>query len=483
MTRAVVSYVASSLFLALAACGGDSGSAETTDEGSTSEGGTTTSFTSTTTMSTTTTATTDTGSESGVVDSSSSEGGPACGDGTVDDALGEECDDGNTDNGDACSADCTIPFTDGWTATYNGTDNLFDGVTELALDDSGNVYALGYTRSLATGEDLWLRQYMPDGTEGWTFTYDGQDSLDDAGASLVIHPTGDFVVVGTSESTMSGDDILVLRVAAADQSIVWENVVAGPGTDMGNDTDMADFGRDVALDSMGNVVALGRIRVDMQRWNVWLGKYDADGGELWVQTFDGAASQSDFPGGVAVDDLDNALVVLDEGISAVDYEGRVQTWSSDGMLTDTLNIAYDGDDIRIDAEGNIVIAGNDVPGNTQNDTWVVKYAPDWTELWSQTHDGPAHAGDFAAAIAFDADGNVYIAGSHTVTDQGSNAWVAKYAAADGAPVWSADYNNARANLDDFLSGVVVDGSNVIVGGAETVLGEQTNAWVRQYVQN
>jgi cysteine-rich repeat protein len=481
MRKPKASFLAPAVLLALA-CGGDS-SSDTTSEGTSSEGGTTTSFTSAGTSSTTST-TAETGSEtSGVVDSSSSGSGPACGDGTVDEDLGEECDDGNTEDGDSCSADCTIPTADGWTATYNGPDNSFDGVSELAIDGSGNIYALGFSRSLATGEDLWLRQYMPDGTEGWTYTYDGADSLDDSGASLVLHSSGDFMIVGTSEGMVSGDDILVMRLAAADQTVVWEQVIAGPGTDMGGDTDIADFGRDIDVDSMGNVVVIGRVRVDMQKWDLWVGKYDADGMELWVEIFSGAAMQSEFPTGVAIDAMDNALVAFDEGITAADGEDRVQTYDPSGMLLDTQMLDYNTGDIQIDADGNIVIGGSDVPGNTQLDTFVAKYSPDWTLQWSQTHDGPLNASDVISAVAFDADGNVYVAGSHGVDDQAVNAWTAKYLA-DGTPVWAVDYNNAGANLDDFLGGIVVAPDNsVIVGGSETVLMQQTNAWVHQYLQN
>src|SRR5690606_31737657 len=59
-----------------------------------------------------------------------------CGNGVVDE--GEECDDGNTINGDGCNADCRPSETLEWSVVYDGG-NGDDCAEAVAADSAGNV--------------------------------------------------------------------------------------------------------------------------------------------------------------------------------------------------------------------------------------------------------------------------------------------------------------------------------------------------------
>ena len=67
---------------------------------------------------------------------------PECGDGELWDADGgagsEICDDGNTNGGDFCSADCSFA---GWHTFYGSLTHEY-GVS-VAVDESGNIYVAG----------------------------------------------------------------------------------------------------------------------------------------------------------------------------------------------------------------------------------------------------------------------------------------------------------------------------------------------------
>lgn len=116
MRKSIVACLTITPLLALAACGDDSGvggsggesTAGPTTHASTSTSGTgTTGTTTSTTTTATTTTTTSSGSTAASTAASTSSGGPVCGNNIVE--AGEECDDGNTTDGDSCEGDCTTP--------------------------------------------------------------------------------------------------------------------------------------------------------------------------------------------------------------------------------------------------------------------------------------------------------------------------------------------------------------------------------------
>lgn len=77
---------------------------------------------------------------------------------------------------------------------------------------------------------------------------------------------------------------IVVRKYDADGGLVWERVEAGPLTDWG-------FG--IGVDRLGRSVVAGATPGASMYFDFWLRKYDADGTELWTQSWDGGADDSD----------------------------------------------------------------------------------------------------------------------------------------------------------------------------------------------
>jgi uncharacterized delta-60 repeat protein len=129
------------------------------------------------------------------------------------------------------------------------------------------------------------------------------------------------------------------------------------------------------------------------------------------------------------------------------------------------NGAADGDDfaagVAVDDVGNVYVTGMSYGGSTNEDFLTVKYTPDGEEVWVARHD---HDYDDTGgrAIALDGAGNVYIGGAVTWPD-GNDYYVIKYDA-DGVEQWTYRYNCVPDGWEE-LRGFAVDADgNVYMTG-------------------
>lgn len=397
----------------------------------------------------------------------------ACGNGDLDDP--EECDDENTVSGDECTAECTIPYTVSWMDSHNGSASNADGASDVAVGPDGNIYVIGSERVTDEGSNLWLQQYMPDGTLGWTVSFNGLFG-DDNGAGLAFFSDGDIGVVGISEGEFDGDDIFVARVDSEDQSIVWSATQDGPGMGPGDNDDF-DFGNSISIVD-DNVYITGGVRIGVQDWDVFVGAYDSDGVEVWTATYAGEAGGDDRGRGIVVDGDGNVWVAASETDGDDARIGLILGFDgTDGMALDgeTVSVDFVPAGMAMDADGSVVIAGTSESQATFFDISVRKYDATWAESWTTVVDRGSD--EYGYGVGIGTDGNIYATGAARVSAPQVDAYVAALDA-DGNRLWAAIYGNVEAEFDDSFSAVaeVADGSIVAVG-AESVLGEQTNGLV------
>lgn len=458
--------------LLVLACGDDtqqeptSGTTTTGEADSTSTGPTPTSTTVEPTTTTTADASTTAPDSTGPV--------TECGNGIVED--GEECDDQNVLDDDDCSSACTIPFVELWTVTYDGGDA--DVANHALFDEEGNLYVLGNVE-VGGQYDVWLRQYTPDGREGFTWTYAGAFGDDDFGRRIAWLD-GDLVILGTEATETNGDDVLIIRLSLADQTPVWTQQYNGPGS---GPVENGDYGGGIAVDADGNLLVAATISVDGQMTDISLRKLDPDGGELWVHQYDDPI----------VHDVDRAVAVVVDGtdvylignsyIEVNTEQAWIRKLDGDGVELWTQTIpGVEFTNGALDSLGNLVLVGleDDNPDNIN--LWAGKFDPDFMPLGSTTHDGPSGSYDVAGGVALGASDSVYLTGSITIVGQQANIWSARYMPDLGLRLWNDAYGNEDAQLNDVGRGVAVsaDETRVAVVGFESVLGQDSNVWVRMY---
>lgn len=453
---------------------GASSSSGDGDDSTTGEGSTgTTDGDGSTTMEPTTTADGDGSSTGATVE---------CGNGEVEE--GEECDDSDLENDDACRSDCTIPYEIGWTAVENGDASGADEFVDVEVLDDGSLLVLGTVETAETGLDVWLKSYAADGTPGsLDFTYDGE-GLDDVANSMVRTADG-VIITLTSEAETTAEDIMTISVslpADADPTVAWEDRYDGPGVEQGGENDLVDIARGVTVDADGNVYVIGHQRGETTFFDIIVRKLDAQGEPVWSQDYDGPGSRSDFADDILIGPDGNVWALATETLEDQSTQAWLRRYDVDGNEVDTQNFGFSPNAMAFDADDNLIIAGFDTSNGTGPDFAVYKYDAEFTELWSYIDNGPAGGSDLAVDVAVDMDGAVYATGTLARLGEQGNIRTIKLDA-DGAPQWGAEYDQPETSLDDIGLGIAVNADGrVYVTGRVTVLGEDGNAWLTQYVQ-
>lgn len=396
---------------------------------------------------------------------------PDCGNGIVE--RDEACDDGNNEDGDECSAACTIPFEIAWTVTYDGPASSFDVANDVAIAPDGSIYVVGTSRLSTEASDVWLQQYLPDGTAAWTFTWGGAELLADGGEALAIAQDGRIAIAGATESMTTGDDVLVLMVDPATQSLVWSQVFDGPGAGPG-EYDEIDGADDVAFDPSGNVVVAATMRVGPGDYDAWVAELAPETGELrWSQSW--SAGTQDYANGVSVKATGDVALL-------VEYEtGRRSVtvfYDDEGVPLDlSVEHPFAAHDLERRLDGGLALVG--IHDEAYDLELVVASLDDGLDpWWSQTEAGDND--DDGIGVAAGPASEVAAVGSRGAAGEQSNAWIRVYRD-DGILLWSSSYSG-EAGLEDQFRAATFDAEGAVVAvGSETVLGQQTNVLVRKFV--
>jgi uncharacterized protein (TIGR03437 family) len=329
-----------------------------------------------------------------------------------------------------------------------------------AAADSTGVYVVGRADDALPGQtfttggvsDVFVRKYDLNGSEQWTREF-GSASIpflvsgNDQANGVAVNGTGVYVV-GLTDGVLPG------QVNAGGQS-------------GGNDA--------------------------------FVRKYDAGGGELWTRQF-GTAAFFEQANGVALDATGVYVVGQTSGTfpgqsSAGGIDVFLRKYDANGGVVWTRQFGSAAADcgvaVATDATG-VYVAGLTGGTNTTScadnvgpwDAFVRKFDSSGNELWNRQFG--TSAVDRATAVTTD-DSGLYVAGytqgslPGQVSTGGNDAFVRKYDA-NGNELWTRQFGSAA---DDVAQGIAANASGVYVGGStngalpgQTSAGNQDAFWRR-----
>ncbi len=255
-----------------------------------------------------------------------------------------------------------------------------DHANAIALQPDGKILVAGSTLdpNPAQGENFVLVRYNPNGTLDSSFGRDGKVSTDfggknDEAEAVAIEPNGDIVAAGTSHGTATGDNIALARYTpngALDPNFGEDGRVS---TDLGT---KADHGNAMVVQSDGRILVAGSTKDPdpAQGENFTVVRYLANGkqdtafGEKGKVSTDFGGKADDAQALALAADGDIVVTGTSHGTTTGDNIALAR-YTTDGVLdtgfgaggkvsTDLGTNSDHGNAVAIQKDGKIVIVGS-----------------------------------------------------------------------------------------------------------------------------
>ncbi len=294
-----------------------------------------------------------------------------------------------------------------WSKSYGG--NLSDRgeAVQLTSDDgyiiSGGTQTLNPENPLSPKESIYILKTDVDGDTLWTKIFKG--SGNSYAYSVRQTPDGGYILVGSTNSFSSGDYDVYLIKTDADGNELWYQTYGG---------DNNENGYSVQLTIDGGFVIVGETySFGAGSYDVYLIKTDAKGDTLWTKTYGGEKS----------DRGNSVQQTADGGYAITGYYSKgfgsggddVYLIKTDANGKELWSKTYGGDDsdygyaVEQTADGGYIIAGETYSfGAGWSDVYLIKTNAEGDTLWTKTYGGDNS--DSGRSLYQTDDGGYVIAG-------------------------------------------------------------------------
>lgn len=351
-----------------------------------------------------------------------------------------------------------------WVVRYNGLENVDDEAVAIMVDGAGNIYVSGTSGGSGTGKDYATVKYNSSGTEQWVARYNNvQVNADDEAVAMDVTFSGEVYVTGTSAGVDTKHDYVTVKYSSAGTE-QWVKRYNGTGS--ADDEAVA-----IARDAAGYVYVTGASAGAGTSDDYATVKYSSTGVEQWVARYDGPTNSSDQPTAIAIDSLTIYVTGKSTG-SDTESDYATVKYNSDGAQQWV--VRYDGPassdnaakDIAVDRAGNIYVTGTSTDPLSREDYATIKYNRAGFRWWIKYYNNPENSVDFAADMAVDASGNIYVAGGGMGPDTSYYFVTAKYSS-NGILQWATHYADPPFHEDEHAAAIVVDDAgNIYITGED-----------------
>jgi len=294
-----------------------------------------------------------------------------------------------------------------WIKTYNGPGNNFDAATSIFVDESGNVYIVGYSDGIGSDADYVTIKYNSSGVQQWIQRYNGTGNGPDRINSFTVDAQGSVYVTGQSDGDGTGIDFVTIKYHSGAE--LWVKRFNGAG----NDNDIANS---VIIDGSGNVYVTGESDGNGSGKDYATIKYNSGGIEQWVKTYNGPENGNDRANSIAVDGSGNVYVTGESDGSGLLGDFLTIGYNSAGVeqwvkrYNGTANGLDIANSIVVDSFGKVYVSGTSIGSGTSYDYLTIRYNSNGNQQWIQRYNGPVNGSDIANSLFVDGSGNVYVTG-------------------------------------------------------------------------
>ena len=197
----------------------------------------------------------------------------------------------------------------------NGSSNEEDEITDIITDKAGNIYICGNMRNTLSSSDFYYAKLDTSGEIVWQGNYNGIGNNIDIPYAITLDETGNIYLTGYSKSSTAAgsEDVLTVKISPSG-NLMWSRLYDGAG----NGTDQ---GITIAAGTEGSVYVGGGTDRESNDMVYLLIKYDSEGNLQWTEDYYVSDISEDFIYEVKLDLKNNIYVTgISSGInSAYDF--------------------------------------------------------------------------------------------------------------------------------------------------------------------
>jgi hypothetical protein len=187
-----------------------------------------------------------------------------------------------------------------WVRRYNGSGSDNDKAYDIVVDDSSNIYVTGWSVGNEKDRDCATIKYDTDGNELWIERYTGTlGTGSDEAYTITLDNSGNIYVIGYSQGNDTGYDYVIIKYYPYGDT-AWVRKYNGPAN-------LTDVAKAITVDSFDNVYVTG-VSDSMTSSDYLTIKYDAHGNQVWQKRYNGKGNTNDEPCAIVVDRYGNVFV-------------------------------------------------------------------------------------------------------------------------------------------------------------------------------
>jgi uncharacterized repeat protein (TIGR01451 family) len=345
----------------------------------------------------------------------------------------------------------------GWEVTFGGNSEDF-GFSILQTIDEGFV-AAGYSESFGSDGDfdIYLVRTDVDGTLVWQYTYD--EGYIEQANDIIQLPDGSFLVIGKAndvDGTAAGtpSQVYLMRINARG-GLVWSRRYGNNG--------LAQSGRKIIRTTDGGYMVIGSTQRTVGGDNdILLLKLDSNADEVWREVYgtpytDAGQGIVEVPGGYvfAANVKDGQSSDNDVAIYRVNNTGGLVSLNVYGDLSDNEDVS----DLIKTQDGNVLLVGS---SDNFNNAYIIKSDFNGDTLWTREITvGPF--GNELKAVIEQEDGSIVATGL-TARNTSTLSILLLKMTADGDVIWQRSLGEEFSD-NRFGEGIAqaADGGLVITG--------------------
>jgi uncharacterized delta-60 repeat protein len=410
----------------------------------------------------------------------------------------------------------------------------------MVVDSSGNIYIVGGTLS-SLGEtnggltDAYIVKFNSSGVRQWitqlgSVTMGAASSGNDSFSNLSLDSSSNIYAVGTTDSNLAetnagSNDIIIVKF---DSSGIKQWIKQLGKETLGTYIVSNDTALSIQIDASNNLYIGGYTNGILGEtpggnYDAYVAKFNSSGVKQWISqmgsvTMGYGFSGSDIISSIDVDSQGNLIVGGSTTSSISEPNGGgsgkdifVAKFNPNGVKLwftqlgySTIGLGAAGSDnfvaLKIDSSGNIIVGGNtsgalgETNGSVGNyDVFIAKFNSSGVKQWvsqlgAVTVGAGASAADNMTGLEVDSSGNIFIAGNTSGSlgeaNAGSgDAFVAKFNSS-GVKQWISQLGNvtigAGASKDDQVRDFAIDASGNLYIGGDTAIGSLGEAAAGSY---